>query len=286
MTLPTSFSAAPFDEEKILALTAGEDCWHYTGASGLLGIIQRSELWASSASLALNDSSELVYGRELFASAWASMRAEYTPYERQLGDVSTAGPLVEEQAANVFVLSASKSGDSLNQWMHYGSQQGYSIRFDPTVALRGVVRDESNASAVTWREVIYDDQRQRRLVKQVVSDLVTKRSRFAPEVNQILIAATITQLKHPAFADEREVRATVTLSRHTSSSFREARGKIVPYVALAAKGAKGASALLPIVEVRCGPGVDPRGALVLRRLLDSYGYNAVTISQSTIPLLP
>jgi hypothetical protein len=268
-------------------------CWHYTNAAGLLGIVQSGTFWASSAVTALNDSSELEYGRTIFAGA-----AEILAEETVGSDLSDYRAVFTPAAmahllGSVFVLSASKDGDSINQWMHYGRAGGFAIELDMSVPLNtrnghmllsGLTPDATTNAANLiprpgWSDVTYDAANQ----KSEALDLLRSELQFEDHQQTALIALdAIARMKHPAFKAEDEVRSLFRNAVHTAK-FREVNGRPVMYIE--AVQPAGTSTGLPIKSVRLGPGSDQRTVTTVRALLDSKGYEHVGVSVSEMPLV-
>jgi hypothetical protein len=268
-------------------------CWHYTNAAGLLGIVQSGTFWASSAATALNDSSELEYGRRIFAHA-AKVLAKKGGASAAVDYSAAFSPAsMAHLLGSVFVLSASKNGDSINQWMHYGSACGFAIELDMSVPLNtpnghlllsGLKPDGPTHAANLiprqgWSDISYSRANQ----KKRALELLKIESRFPENQDTALIALdAIARMKDPAFKAEREVRALYKNAVHTAK-FREVGGRPVMYIEAAQSA--GASSGLPIKSVRCGPGSDQRTVTTVRALLDSEGYQHVGVSVSEMPLV-
>lgn len=119
-------------------LAATEGVYHYTSASGLLGMVQNGTLWATEAS-GMNDLTEVVQGQEYLRAALARLlpgepTAEFEPVRAALE--GRAVPDETEKPSGVFVLCASLRGDDANQWRLYGDDgRGYCVELDSGVRL-------------------------------------------------------------------------------------------------------------------------------------------------------
>jgi hypothetical protein len=95
-------------------------------------------------------------------------------------------------------------------------------------------------------------------------------------------------MKHPAFADERELRY-IGGATNNELRFRGAAGRVVPYTPVGlldrTKPYDQADEKLPIQEVVCGPGCRPGTVDVVRRALKSFGYSDVAVAKSGIPFI-
>ena len=104
--------------------------YHYTSASGFLGIIRQGSLWASEAS-SLNDVAEIDQG-------WETI--ERLLQEKAKSDARDKLLAVPEWArrsqAEVFLLSASSRRDDANQWQNYADHgRGYAVGLNPRALL-------------------------------------------------------------------------------------------------------------------------------------------------------
>lgn len=274
-----------------------ERAWHYTSAEGLLGILASQTLWATAPEV-LNDVSELTYGLELMDEVWAEMRSagHLPPASVRFVDYVISSGWIDEVRGSVFVISASSDSDVLNQWRNYASADGFAVGLDlqaawnlgPYLARAGA---SGRAFAIpAWSDVIYDEALQRSAIRDML-EFTARNSpgggddanSTPPEWNpmsrgpRVLLATLPLTLKHPAFADEREVRF-VHNAGPGEVHFRSAVGRIMPYAELHA-GVNG----LPIFEVVCGPGCRPGTTGVVRRLLDAHGMSGASVRQSSIP---
>lgn len=131
--------------------------FHYTDSSGLLGILEKRELWATHY-CCLNDPSELASGERIVESELAKL------VESMVGDTLKhafvdgvrswymAQPL--RTLYEVFIASFSENGDDLSQWRAYGSDGfGYSIGFAIQPDSKG---DIAGGLHCTLRQCVYD----------------------------------------------------------------------------------------------------------------------------------
>ncbi|MCA0215962.1 MAG: DUF2971 domain-containing protein [Actinobacteria bacterium] len=243
--------------------------WHYTDAQGFLGIVQSHQLWAT-ASLALNDTSEVRYGEEIIKDVWrladkGNLSLTCVEFAQHVLNFEFA----EFAAAGLFVLSASLDEDLLSQWRNYAGTDGFSLGIDmgvplsilnlssvePAVERFDVVlgSDDPTMPSIEpqWARVIYEESQQLQLAVRVVKFAVQtaqQKSGGLPEGtfgpgnweddvmsarSMMLHAAAL--LKHPAFVDEREVRF-VCGKKYAGNveNYRVRDGRLVPYVGVAA----------------------------------------------------
>ena len=283
--------------------------YHYTNASGLLGIIDSSTVWASSP-LGLNDTSELAYGRSVVAAAWSEWdKSGLRPtlceaVDQFFRDDEMSARLLE----SIYILSASFDGDSLNQWQGYSGRQGYCVALNTKTPLATVLPKEvvnppgfvsSWFGIGGWFSVIYDPEEQLEAARNVLSTLVSVApdndedlvNNFRYEVGH-LISPLIVQIKHPAFLDEREVRFIAARAFNVPEESRTGAYGIIPYVSLGAGPHSAPSFIdgrdksqLPIEGVVCGPTNESERPYVeqsARRLLSTRGYE-VPVTTSKVP---
>ena len=158
-------------------LPSSERVFHYTSASGLMGILQSGIVWATEAS-GLNDVAEVLEGRR-----YVNDCIDRLPDRELHSELTYALDYVHEASgpnpSDVFVLSASLQEDDANQWRLYGDLgRGYCIELDtqhPLVVRArtelasteptepgsrtlnlGFMRDMSYVSP--WSRVLYQDE--------------------------------------------------------------------------------------------------------------------------------
>ena len=280
--------------------------YHYTTAAGLLGIVANDEVWASSA-LSLNDLSEVTYGMEVFAEAVDGRTDPPSGRLRQLLDDEKFSPLRE----SAYFFSATEQQDSLGQWIGYAGNQGYALGFDMSVTLRPRRRDGAEPVSVGamapevsglmstfgWYRVIYDRGQQLDAVRQLL-DFCAAEGLMGDESHGdthalAFFGALLPQFKHPAFADEREVRFIAARTDEAVEDYRSGPFGIVPYARIVGANSDTEGAWsstggdkLPLARIVTGPSnADMRDLLTAttRRLLESTGYGGVEVTSSDAP---
>lgn len=303
--------------------SASGNVFHYTGAAGVLGMIQNRTLRASEAS-GMNDLAEVRQG-------WSAIIKLLEAMPR--GDIldlllDFANDPMEAQH-EVFVLCAAHDGDDANQWRLYGDQaKGYAVELDSTVAL-GVVSATATAAPVTrvvggrlkdlaevsaWLHVMYSNDEIENALVELIASVRDERARIdssagseeeASERWQELSAdaygalSTIAHLiKSPGFSGEREVRLVTTfmwIGEHVH--YRAGAYGIVGYVELGTSPTghatrhviarpTAASPLgpLPILSIRLGPQASKEQKSTLEALLNRQGLGSVRVTASEVPL--
>lgn len=215
--------------------------YHYTTASGLLGMLERKEIWASSA-LHLNDA-------KVFQHAHNLLKGEL---RKRLHDVAQAAALSPEWKGlyrewedessttdpDVYVVSFSTEGNQLSQWRAYCRDgNGFSIGFGlPDLAY---ARATSNFHLV---KCVYDPAEQGQLIDAAIRymERVWARDkslkgcrgwnfflRMTAKLQAVMLA-----LKDPSFSEEEEWRLVGGTSKTIPRMFRPGRFGIVPYCAI------------------------------------------------------
>jgi hypothetical protein len=286
--------------------------WHYTSVQGCFGIVANHELWATSASM-LNDVGEMFYGVErvrTFVENWMPRSDADSRAEQLLRSCVTDldRTLLENP---IFVLSASKSPDLLNQWANYGESSGCALGFDASGTLihEGMVGDFSAPSALPlWLEVLYDVRAQDEYIGTIFDDLVAPTGLLTQAIvhdaDPMLLAKQnlsmlIASLKHPGFQAENEVRFITVRGQGSKVRYRPTSRGVVPFVKLFGTTRNETDGVvystdaaekirLPITEVHVGP---PQGASEVRRVasmrdfLIANGYD-VHVQGAGLPYLP
>lgn len=253
---------------KLAAPTRCTAVWHYTSPAGLLGILSTHEFWASSP-LTMNDVAEVQYGVNIFLAVWSAMdKSKFAPEVVDFAAKFFENDLLLMGSRDFFLLSASKNGDSLNQWQGYGDG-GYAIQIATHVPLVPVLPATAGAKRRAapgdWYDVVYDMNAQARIALGVITFCLENyfvedaEGRLVVRLELLnLVTVTCARFKHPAFSAEEEVRFVQPSITSVSPDFRIAGAGIVPYIRLAASSAPHVLAdqtrgQLPIISVMTGP---------------------------------
>jgi hypothetical protein len=269
---------------------------HYTTATGLRGILGSHRLWATDAAY-VNDASEIRYGLAMVAEELAQTTSRaVTDAERELlrrVDVSDS----KTDDASDFLSCFCADGDLLSQWRSYGSQgSGYSIAFNPHAL--------ASHDQPLLRRVVYDRPTQQELLRAAVREVCSlfrtvagnrptselDGDRTLPAFASFLASRLrefVYTFKHDGFREEHEWRLILRGFHDQYLPFVRFRdGRIpVPYVEIALQCSSAVTTILPIVEVRHGPTLQPELAeKSLRLMLERHGYEHVEVSGSQTPL--
>jgi len=275
--------------------------WHYTDASGLLGMLSTDTLWCSAATH-LNDPGEVDFG---FTTFLAALEAEIRRQRRSAGfRKELLGLIAAERPDDVFIVSASMDGDSLSQWKQYAGTTPYAVAFDGDwpLAILGTpsrVQGDWTYPALRWREVQYglDGEPYRDYVRGYVRDAARfgeRRVRLTTSLPRDYVTWNFALLtKASGFSAEREARIATALPPEVEAlDFRTGRFGITPMIRLTGSGhgpegnfnrelVRETPLPLPIREVRVGP--SPTAALLeagAKSALRHYGYQDVPVTHS------
>lgn len=241
--------------------------WHYTNGPGLLSILSSHTLWATSSAF-LNDQQEVALGGELMVTRIRELARErgdevFTSLAALMeAEVEGSRPAPLGQA-HCYILSASRTWDSLAMWRLYGgAAESYAIGLDPTEALAALAshdvslggrEDGVYLSHQAWEEVRYDSTDQRALVDDVLLSLPDSLARLedviaagrdgapgrpvlAPEQEELVermldrLQQALLLIKHAGFVDERETRyCVVFVAGHGSDRGKELEARLLAY---------------------------------------------------------
>lgn len=208
--------------------------YHYTDATGLLGIVTSGTVWATHYAY-LNDASEFKYAVGLMKDVVIRATADAEPDSwkdrfRQLiaqdNDSSLYGNDTNEQN---FVACFSEVGDGLSQWRGYGkSIGGYSLgfqfsdlhaiekRINDSQAGKEISRASPDVSAA-FLPCRYDQGEQMALIAEGFVRVLRhcETTRYAVDDSSLasllraIVRSVSSSFKDPAFADEHEWRLVV-----------------------------------------------------------------------------
>lgn len=223
--------------EEVLSRTPTVPLYHYTGQAGFIGIVEKTEIWATHTQY-LNDRREYLHAvdmvreriRALLPSADETGRAILADMEVGLTGI---------EGMNVCVCSFSEERDSLSQWRAYGNaSSGFAIGFSGTFL-------SAVAKLKEWYLIpcIYEPEEQIRLVEALVKEVfdqnlewkktnASKLKGLPPGGNlNAYLHRYAPILKDYSFRDEREWRLMSRPLSCTSEafSFREGTSMLIPF---------------------------------------------------------
>jgi hypothetical protein len=186
-----------------------ERLYHYTDATGLLGIVRSGVIWASNAGF-LNDSSELVHVKHVYGSVTEKLKDKYdlAGINNLLDALGRISIDIATQNYDVFVSCFCATGDLLSQWRGYPPWGGgYAIGFSAARLPK---------LPPLLRRVVYDEEEQATLLKTLVEPMCVavaespENSRIQLVIYERVLAAVATGLtelgfafKHPGFRESR-----------------------------------------------------------------------------------
>lgn len=287
------------------------ELYHYTSATGLIGILTSKSFWLTDLRY-MNDMSELQYAQQIIEQCiYDQIENSSLSYIQKefLGRISKSySPF--ETGGSVYSASFCENGNLLSQWRSYrGQGGGYALGLDFFHTIRLL-----NKQCVL-RKVVYNSDEQKKLVNCAISNfvdavgIVTQNAKLEEVSNTFLPAACLAFsgvageimfcLKHPDFHEEREWRL-VHFSRQVSPvnrevetpQFREFQGNIIPYHSVSFEGAIEASnndlsgICFPVRQITIGPTISSElNEQSIRTLMYSLSKDLEPkIEKSEIPL--
>jgi hypothetical protein len=222
--------------------------YHYTTQTGLLGIINNRQVWATHTQY-LNDRREFLHAVDLVR---VEIRRLLDEKDARPGEASTtrtealermlAGVSLSPENINVCVCSFSEDSDSLSQWRAYGGPSGFVIGFSAEVL--GTAVEKQNFFLA---RCIYDPVAQMDIVRALVEEVLDEHLLKVPPTedagfNEIFwetggrlldyLYQFAPILKDRSFHEEKEWRIISHPILATYLDFREGRSLIVPYYRL------------------------------------------------------
>jgi hypothetical protein len=263
--------------------------YHYTTTEGLLGIIERSVLYATDV-LYMNDSQEVDYPISVLKRVVEAIVTDESMYpepsQREcLREVATILQLLNglHEAMPTCAVCFCANGDLLSQWRAYGAQSGFAIGFDRN-ALE--LRVGGRLAAVE-----YDWLAQSARVAGIVKRTMELDTLADSESAKMLARECAGNLwfnalffKNGAFQEENEWRLVDTVnmqSRIDELQFRVSRMGIAPYIAQPLPDGNES----PISEIVVGPTAHPNQVeRALKLLLAKVKLTHVEVKRSEVSL--
>ena len=295
--------------------------YHYTTADGLKGIIEKNELWASSAFF-LNDSAEITYGYGVLKDVLDVWLAKDRPQEsitiRLVQDLRKAfgeEPLNKGVIRPIYLACFCEDDNLLSQWRTYGQSGGYSLGFKvpPDVFTPKGFEPEPRTYTSKWARVEYDRSEQAKKCTAILEPLLAIFDN--PDTERAIAAVTdhplcgysevfraiadilldeIVSFKDEAFDVEKEWRVVVRprelIKQGTDDGgamplaihFHVSRGMLVPHIRLIPLDP---AKKLPIACIRSGPTLDKITAgMAVRLILEKNSFPGVRVQGSDMPV--
>ena len=245
---------------------ASSPLFHYTSPSGLLGLAQNHEMWATEAT-GMNDLAEVRQGWS-FIKKWLKGQGEDEVLQLMRRACKEGSPV--NHINGIYMCCASTRGDDSNQWRLYAQGgRGYAVEIDPSTPLAVIASarerpgptprvagkryvDFSSTTHVTpWLRVLYRSKDKKAALGRLAhnarqelkvlnqthyddrSDYEADRQMFQDSVLSD-VARIARLMKSDGFSGEEEFRVVVTPIFDNASLFRATESGIVRYVRLTA----------------------------------------------------
>jgi hypothetical protein len=201
--------------------------FHYTTATGLMGIVEKNQLWATSLEY-MNDASELTLAIEKVVPLLRARGLE------GLANNITPGLMALDpdylQRITVCAVCFSTEGDLLSQWRAYGaSGSGYALGFrGPQLA--------QVAQRKGWQlaKCLYKDDEHEQALSALVDKAIQQVESGAGFVNALqqfwtwLLQAAVL-IKHKGFREEQEWRLVSVKIGMRDMRYRVGQSMLIPY---------------------------------------------------------
>lgn len=298
--------------------------YHYTTADGLQGIIEKNELWATSAYF-LNDSTEITYGCGVLNEVlddWLAKNPQpkqsvALDLARQLRKWFGEDLLNRTVIAPIYLACFCEDDNLLSQWRTYGQSGGYSLGFRvpaPDLRFFQGFKPEPNTYTSKWVRLEYERSDQARRcgailshVRAILEDPDTARAIATighhPIVGYFRILRTVADMlleeivsfKNEAFKVEKEWRVVVRQRELLKQGSDDGGRTPQPVHFRPSKGLlipyvklipTDPAEKLPIASIRCGPTLDKDTAgMAVRMMLDRNGFpDTIRVQGSDIPV--
>ena len=145
------------------------ELFHYTGAEGLHGIIEKGELWATHL-YHVNDMEEFKYAKGVVLKAFEARIEGAAGSERELLEQFRAAyndyATHWEDTVRVYISCFCEHGDLLSQWRAYGANgKGFALGMSPESIQKHLTANHSGFGGIAkWFRVIYEKEEQSELV--------------------------------------------------------------------------------------------------------------------------
>lgn len=260
---------------------------HYTTTTGLMGILQSGNLWATDAAY-LNDSQEIFFSQNLMIKELERSLKELEQTEAT-GPVETIlSPMLDAALYYMkigptrlgpYITCFCEEGDLLSQWRGYAGGSGWALGFDSAILGGPEIAGKAKASL---RQVAYGEDAAARTVQRTLDEYKLEPAAHPHPSGEAWAHTCRVQMatvKHAAFQEEKEWRLIVSdVTSSSEEDFRSGLVALTPYVTISwPKQA--------LQKVTIGP--TPHPALqerALRRLLDRLEFpDSVLIVHSEAP---
>jgi hypothetical protein len=276
-----------------------DELFHYTGFSGLQGILSSGKIYSTQVSC-LNDQSEFSYFSSKVINE-LDRRLSLESNERVVKLFQCAKERLsrrEYHSVGAFISCLSSKSDDLNQWRSYGGGEcGYAIGFStkemmiPIFDRQGILLD-----------VLYDEKLQQIIIDEMLhrlrSDYILLTSSDPDldlnKLNELLdyvgwISDPLSvMIKNPLFSDEAEWRIAIKFldGDHKKMEFRQKNTLLARHLPLDYWVDEFGKCKLPITSIRVGPIANRSiSRIAVENLLLKYDYNPnkIKVTVSEVP---
>jgi len=268
--------------------------YHYTDASGLLGIIQSSRLWASDIRF-LNDPSEGTFFPERLLAIMDSQSSGRRGAGQKVIEGLKASLQNPRSDYSAFCVSLSANGDLLSQWRAYGSfGKGYAVGLD--FGLKSILPHPQLAG---YYDVVYGDKGLVDIAIDLLDLFISATDKWKDMMYDewsSTLRAIAKSFKDASYSEEQESRLVCHYSGEDNDLFKNelplkfrAKGSdLIPYIPLSLDLLEAENKpRLPMKRIVVGPGVDfKRNYASINSLLKVNSYADVEVVPSTIPFRP
>lgn len=257
---------------------------HYTDLNGFIGIIGKSQLWASNVAY-LNDREELEHGIKCAEKALAGLLKDrrLAVWKEPIKEAVIS--VKEGLMPNTYATCFCTKPDLLSQWRGYGGQkQGVGLTFDIEGLKSLLPSKKSYLTPVTYG-VVTGKQGIAAGLHEHLSGIAAEMLDGLDEIGKAdeafqALCKLIPKFKHIGFKPESEWRIVVQQDTiRDSVQYRAAGNVIVPYITIGSEGAS-----LPLKAVKIGPGSDTElTRKSVHQFLRAKGYHNVPVEVSRVP---
>lgn len=218
--------------QTVFPLKPPDSIFHYTTQKGILGIVEKREMWATQVHF-LNDKNEVFLTFKLLERELKRQisKAQLPQTKSLLAAIKRHLPRIDQ--GHICIASFCECGDLLSQWRGYGNQgKGYAIGFN----LKNLTRTAKKQHFVLW-PCVYSSSVQLELVSYLIDSwcLDFCKPGTSHEKMVQMIDTSVCQLapiiKDESFSEEKEWRlVSSTISQKSPGfAFREGEFSLIPY---------------------------------------------------------
>ena len=278
--------------------------YHYTTPTGLLGILQNQNIWATEASF-LNDLYEIQYGHDITKKVLSAYSKDTISYTKKFSKQTLYYlDLMNSKEEEIYITSFCETSDLLSQWKGYTNfGEGYAVGLD----LNEIISSNDNESFghIAIKKVIYDKKTQIKLIKSKINHMIKQSVKLINKQKSneenifnasakslaYYLNAQSKRFKSSAFSEEKEwrviyINSPLSKSKRIKNKFRMVESTITPYLEIKlCKTANCKNNILPINKIVVGPKIDFEKAVKSINLAyKSLEINIPKVKKSSISL--